>query len=225
VRDAATRSGLRRAVALGVGATATALVVVRASRHPGGDDAGRALPGDELALGATSVTTRSVRIAAPPSAVWPWLVQMGYGRGGWYAVDLLERMIGAGDFATGGSADRVVPELQHLAVGDRVALDASHHLVVARVAPPPQRPAVLVLALPAEALTWVWSFTLWPEAEGTRLVVRTHVGVHQRWLRPVLPALDVGHAVMGAVQLRRLRRRVERTVRADVTGDRGDDAW
>jgi hypothetical protein len=225
VPAAATRSGRRRAVALGLGATAAVLVAVRASRHRGGRDAARTLPGDELALGATSVTTRDVRIAAPPSAVWPWLVQMGYGRGGWYAIDRLERMIGAGDFATGRSADRVVPELQHLAVGDRVALDAGHHLVVARVAPPPQRPAVLVLALPVEALTWVWSFTLWPDGDGTRLIVRTHVGAHRGWLRPVLPALDVGHAVMGAVQLRHLRSRVEGTVRTDVTGDRGDDAW
>jgi hypothetical protein len=44
------------------------------------------------------VSTHTVRIDAPPGAVWPWLVQMRYGRAGWYAIDRLERPIGAGDF-------------------------------------------------------------------------------------------------------------------------------
>src|SRR4029078_2931093 len=43
----------------------------------------RLLPGDELVPDAPVMDTRSIEIAAPPSDVWPWLVQVGYGGGGW----------------------------------------------------------------------------------------------------------------------------------------------
>lgn len=88
-----------------------------------GQEVREPLPGDDL-VPARWQTTRGIAIAAPPAEVWPWLVQMGYARGGWYSYDWLERRVGAGDFAEGGSAKRVVPELQSLAVGDTVALSA-----------------------------------------------------------------------------------------------------
>ena len=73
-------------------------------------NAEKQLPGDELVPEAEAVDTRSLDIAAPPAAVWPWLVQMGYGRAGWYSWDQLDMNM--------PSTDRIVPELQHLAVGD-----------------------------------------------------------------------------------------------------------
>jgi hypothetical protein len=75
------------------------------------------LPGDDL-VSARWQTTRGIDISAPAEDVWPWLVQMGYGRGGWYSYDWLEHLIGAGDFAEGGSAKRLIPELQQLALGE-----------------------------------------------------------------------------------------------------------
>src|SRR6476620_5477913 len=83
-------------------------------------EANKPLAGDDLVPVPSAVETRSITIEAPPAAVWPWLVQMGYGRGGWYSYDQLERRVGAGEFAEGGSAKRIIPELQHLAVGDTV---------------------------------------------------------------------------------------------------------
>src|ERR1700712_1889221 len=80
-----------------------------------------ALPGDEL-LRSRWQTTRAVTIAAPPADVWPWLVQLGFGRAGWYSYDWLERAIGAGDFAEGGSARSILPQFQSLKVGDPVPL-------------------------------------------------------------------------------------------------------
>src|SRR5688500_9140544 len=96
-------------------------------------DGARALPGDDLVPDADIVETRSLDIAAPPSAVWPWLVQMGYGRGGWYSYD----QVGT----RGPSAGTIVPELQELADGDLVpthpgggfvarVVDAPHALVL-----------------------------------------------------------------------------------------------
>lgn len=71
----------------------------------------RDLPGDELVPHPLLEATRAVTIAAPAAQVWPWLVQMGTGRGGYYAIDLL-------DNGARRSADRLRPELQGLAVGD-----------------------------------------------------------------------------------------------------------
>jgi hypothetical protein len=70
------------------------------------------LPGDDIVADAEAVATRGIDIAAPPAAVWPWLMQLGYGRAGWYSYDQLDM--------DRPSADRIIPELQQLAVGDIV---------------------------------------------------------------------------------------------------------
>ena len=75
-------------------------------------DAELAFAGDDLVPDATVIETRGVEIGAPPDAVWPWLVQMGYNRAGWYSYDVVDMK--------GASVDRIVPELQELAVGDLV---------------------------------------------------------------------------------------------------------
>lgn len=78
-------------------------------------DADRPLPGDDLVPQPTMTDTRGITIDAPPAAVWPWLAQLGYGRGGWYSYDQLD--------VKGRSADRILPEFQALAVGDIVPTD------------------------------------------------------------------------------------------------------
>jgi len=70
------------------------------------------LAGDDLVPDVLVSETRGIDIAAPPEAVWPWLVQMGYNRAGWYSYDAMDMR--------GASADRIVPEMQALAVGDSI---------------------------------------------------------------------------------------------------------
>jgi hypothetical protein len=82
-------------------------------REPG--EAALPLAGDDLLPAADVSDTRGITIDAPPEAVWPWLVQMGYGRGGWYSYDQLDMK--------GHSADEVRHEWQSLAVGDTVPTD------------------------------------------------------------------------------------------------------
>ena len=74
----------------------------------------RGMPGDDLIPDAAS-TTRAISIAAPPEQVWPWLVQLGYGRGGWYSYDWI-------DNDGQPSADHILPELQQLQVGDQILM-------------------------------------------------------------------------------------------------------
>jgi hypothetical protein len=156
------------------------------------------LPGDDL-VAARWQTTRGIDISAPAAEVWPWLVQMGYGRAGWYSYDWLERRVGAGEFAEGGSAKRLIPELQELAVGDAVALSAAGGLTVAVLDPG----SALVLhyrmnlftAAPAHepdpvVLDWTWTFVVTSIDEASsRLLARVRADYRPPWLRPLLPLL------------------------------------
>jgi hypothetical protein len=127
------------------------------------EEARRRLPGDELVASPTFASTRAVTIAAPPAAVWPWLVQMGQGRGGLYSYDWLENVFGLDVH----SADRIVPELQQLNVGDRISLGKDAFLV-AQALEPLQN---LVLLHPEG--DWSWVFVLESRnGDRTRLLVR-----------------------------------------------------
>jgi phosphomannomutase len=154
---------------------------------------------------------RGVDVAAPPTAVWPWLVQMGFDRGGWYAVDALEKAFGVGRFATGWSARRIEPSLQTLAVGDRVPLSRSRLLEVAVL----EAPHELKLVLPPGPLRWTWRFLLAPRDGGsashltieTLLSLPARSGPGRAAVRLAWAAFDPGHGVMEAVQLRTIARR------------------
>ena len=106
---------LRIAIAGTVIGTAVGITlsrVVRWRRTWGIDptEAVRPLPGDDLVPVSTAIETRGITIDAPPDAVWPWLVQMGFGRGGWYSYDQLDM--------GGTSAVALHPEWATVAVGD-----------------------------------------------------------------------------------------------------------
>ena len=81
------------------------------------EEAARPLPGDQVVAKADFVATRAITIDAPPDQVWPWLVQIGSGRAGWYTYDRI-------DNAGVPSATEIIPELQRLAVGDLIPMVA-----------------------------------------------------------------------------------------------------
>jgi hypothetical protein len=101
---------------------------------PGGGDA-RALAGDELVPEADIVETRAIEIDVAPDEVWPWLVQLGYGRGGWYSYPMLDRPWSPSGGPTGSSAEAILEEHQELAEGDVVPTHRGGGFVV-RVAEP-----------------------------------------------------------------------------------------
>src|SRR5919106_317233 len=78
------------------------------------------LPGDELIAEPAGQTTRGITIDAAPEDVWPWVIQIGADRGGFYSYDWLENLFGLDIH----SADEVVPEWQQRAVGDLMHADA-----------------------------------------------------------------------------------------------------
>lgn len=75
----------------------------------------RPMPGDNMVKHPTFNATRAVTVGAQPEEIWPWLVQIGITRAGWYSYDWVDNL-------GRPSARRIIPELQHLAVGDVIPL-------------------------------------------------------------------------------------------------------
>jgi hypothetical protein len=127
---------------------------------------GQQMPGDELLPSADLVSTRAVTVNAPAKAIWPWLIQMGPGRGGAYTYDWIENLFGLNMH----SADTIIPEFQHITIGFTQRLGE-------------RGPAMRVAALePERALVlrsddgaWVRAFGLYPRGDVTRLVSRNRI--------------------------------------------------
>lgn len=143
------------------------------------DELTRTLPGDGAIASPRLAYTQAITINAPPEAVWPWLVQMGDGRGGLYSYDWLENLVGCNMH----SVDRIVPEWQNLKVGDMIKIA------------PPGGPSVevlepnryLLLSARAEEkgqfMQQTWLFYLQPDgADKTRLITRSHIDYAPRSL-------------------------------------------
>ena len=163
--------GMSRPVAwaaLGAAGAAALYALVLRPRHmtwgATGDEARGPVAGDELLPDADIVSTRVVEIDAPPWAVWPWLVQMGPGRGGAYTYDWIERRLGV-DIR---NVDRVVPELQDLRVGDEIPMPG-YAMRVERL--DPER----AMVVRSTTGGWVWAFELRPADGRTRLVSRNRI--------------------------------------------------
>jgi len=120
------------------------------------------LPGDELLDEADGVSTRAIWIDAPPSAVWPWLAQMGPSpRGGAYTYDWIENLL----HLDMHSVDHVLPDFQHPHVGDTIGF-GPNRMRLERVEPEN------VLSWRSQDGNWVWTFVLDRADEATRLISR-----------------------------------------------------
>lgn len=137
----------------------------------------RELPGDELVPAPRLEYTHAITIQAPPAAVWPWLVQIGQGRGGLYSYDGLENLIGCEMH----SAERILPEFQTLNPGDLVLFGPAEKNFPGQVVleVQPERALVMCALNPVtrqaeKSATWV--FVLEEAAGATRLLVRGRNG-------------------------------------------------
>lgn len=178
-----------------------------------------AMPGDQLVTRPMLGYTRAITIQAPPERVWPWLVQMGQGRGGLYSFDGLENLAGCDIH----SADQILPDLQGLAVGDLIRLGPAGYpcfrvdqvesgaaLVLVGADPRPPHAAASPDS-PTGIATWQWQLRRTPRTRETRLIVRQRlshpptVGLGVMWhlVEPV-------GFVMERQMLRGIKQRAER---------------
>ena len=105
------------------------------------------------------LTTRAITVGTPPGRIWPWLVQMGSGRGGAYTYDWIENLFGLNMHR----ADEILPQFQDLHVGD--------------VLPVAEGGPKLLVVLRSDDGRWVWAFVLHEVPSGTRLISRNRIAV------------------------------------------------
>ncbi len=143
----------------------------------------RAMPGDALSSRPTFLSTRAITIDATPEVIWPWLVQIGYGRAGFYGYDIIENI---GSPKGIRSADRILPELQQIAVGDPLPLSAAGGLIVNAIEPN----QFLVWSGTTGTYPGAFTWALYPDdASRTRLVSR--IQWSHRWTSPLSMFMDL----------------------------------
>jgi hypothetical protein len=138
------------------------------------EEVASSLPGDEVLPAAQYRTTRAITIDAPPKTVWPWLVQVGCLKAGFYSNDLLD------NFAH-PSAHVLIPDLQRLEVGQWVSMSPTPSELTAFKVDGFEVNRWLLWRKPES--TWVWALTELPDGR-TRLVTRIHAA--RDWTRPIL---------------------------------------
>ena len=183
------------------------------------------LPGDDIVPDPQVVTNHAITIDAPPESVWPWLVQMGWHRAGWYTARWVDKLLFPANWP---SANRIVPGLQEINLGDFIpdgAPETKCGLIVERLEP--QRALALrsTSHLPASwrekhmaTLDWSWAFVLTPIDRGrrTRFLFRSRWVTAPWWLTLggwlfIVPA----DFVMSRDMLRGVKQRAESLASAD----------
>ncbi|HQW51389.1 MAG TPA: hypothetical protein PL082_04985 [Tepidiformaceae bacterium] len=178
----------------------------------------RRFPGEEIVPGGKRSATMATTIDAPPSRVWPWLVQMGVDRAGWYSWDHLD------NFGR-RSAKQLHPEWQDVRVGGRMmakpdgtewwevaALEPEHFLALRMSLDLKGRWFDPAGARPRFYTDSSWGFLLEPLPDGrTRLIVSGYWSFQPRWLRPILNVLmlEPSHWIMQTRQFANLKRLAE----------------
>jgi hypothetical protein len=218
-----------RVAALGAAATAAAAAVYalvgrRRQLHWGArpDEADGPLPGDDALAKVDLQATRAIGIDAPPEAVWPWVAQMGQGRGGLYSYDRLENLVGCEMH----SAEVIVAEWQDPRPGDDFHLHPDVALGVIEVDPP--RALVVRGAIGPDGSTpggddappvpydFTWAFVVVPDGPGrSRLVVRERYRYLVPWAAAVVEPVSAVSFVMTQRMLRGIR---DRAVRGRSSG-------
>lgn len=221
--------GRAAAAALCAAAAALAGAIDRWGHRSGASDGEVAgpLPGDAVVARPTWSSTRAITVRAAPAEVWPWIAQMGFPshRAGWYTPHWLDRAMWG---VRARSADRIVAELQDVAVGDRIpdSADGSVYFTVAAVDPP----TALVLHStrhllpPYSAVDFSWAFVVRSAGTGrSRLLIRSRATFVPAWPAPLTRAfvwlvIGPGDLVNASAMLRGVRRRAEAAAAGALTG-------
>jgi hypothetical protein len=162
------------------------------------------LAGDDLIAAPDLQATRAIGIRAPAREVWPWIAQLGQGRGGFYSYGRLENLVGCDIH----NADRILPEHQDIRVGDEVRLHPEVALIVA--ACEAGRSLVLRGGVPMGTAPppydFTWAFIAAEQPDGTtRLIVRERYAYKRWWAALLVEPVEAISFVMSQKMLRTMR--------------------
>jgi hypothetical protein len=195
-----------KTLALAAAATGAAVLYRKRLREPiltwgaTAEEAASRLPGDELLEDADGVATRAISIDALPSAVWPWIAQMGPSpRGGAYTYDWIENLLGLDMH----SADRVLSEYQHPHVGDGFGYGTNK--MSFKIVEPEH-----VLATQSADGNWVWTFVLEEQDGKTRLLSRNRFRLPKLKDKIGMIPMEPGSLIMERKMLLGIKQRAER---------------
>ncbi len=177
----------------------------------------KAMPGD--LNGAR--WTRALLVNATPEQIWPWLMQLGQGRGGWYSYDWLENLLGF-DIHT---AERVLPEYQNTAIGDKLCLSPTFCPMNTTTIEPYRWLAWQAKDEATGKLVWSFVFGLSPvDGSHTRLVVRE--SFDKDFLPPAAAiGMEIPDVVMEQKALTTLKQRAEGTIESGLITPTEITAW
>lgn len=199
-----------RLMSLAAGTVAATVLLRRWSLRYGAtpDELNSILPGDDQVSRPNLVSTRAITIRAGADRVWPWIAQLGQGRGGFYSYHRLENLVGADIH----NADTIVPAWQHITVGDQVNLAADMPLTITQL--DPGLALVLGGGIPmgtmSSPFTFSWAFVLRDDSDGgTRLIVRERFGYTKRWAALVVEPTELVSFLMSQRMLHGIRHRSE----------------
>jgi hypothetical protein len=180
------------------------------------EEVARSLQGDGVVPAPVFNATRGVTIEARPEDIWPWILQIGFGRAGWYTYDLLDNM-------GRHSAERIVPELQHMEVGDLVPMGPGKDAGM-RVKGFETNQWMLWWDK-RHLTTWLWNLDPMPDGS-TRLVTR--VRARPSWRHPTtaiwLLLFEVADFPLMRKCLLGIKRRAEAPVQDRVSQERREHA-
>jgi hypothetical protein len=166
------------------------------------DEISGAMPGDELIQAPPMNATRSITIAAPPTSVFPWLVQMGFGRAGWYSYDWIDNLGRT-------SAKAILPQYQLLRSGDPVPGGPIEFNAALVHHPEGHQPGRFVLHYRNRRLQFTLAFEARQDEAGTRLVSRARAKILTPGGTMLARLLEFGDGVMVCRQLVNIRSRAE----------------
>jgi hypothetical protein len=203
------RSSVGRLAAVGAGGLAAYTLILRPWHLRWGanrEEIRRPMPGDELVSRPFYVSNRAITIQARPEEIWPWLVQLGMGRGGFYSYEWLERFTGL----CVCSVEHLLPEFQTLEPGEEIPTGRGLHLPVRAVEP---YGSLVIGSRPEEPPGMArvsWSLGLYPRDGSTRLVSRVRTSYFWRPGDPPI-AIFLGplHFLMERKMLLGIKQRAE----------------
>jgi hypothetical protein len=171
------------------------------------DEKARVYPGDEVVPAANDIGMMAIEVNAPPEAIWPWLMQLGQGRGGLYSYDWLDRLFGILDAP---SARTLLPGTRELRPGDKIPISKNPKWAYTVRVVIPHRALVVFLENERQGWQWSWSFLLVPEGNRTRLISRGRSYVPPRLtMRGFWAAIALPSFIMTRKMLLNLRDRAE----------------